>query len=85
MSNIDGFNKADLLYILNRKGLSPSIIYNKLVVFRGEQIVFAKEISDLFINDLVDLGINVIDSRYVDYLVEIASDSSIGKRKSLTL
>ena len=42
-------------------------------------------IKDLFVNDLVDLGINVCDDRYVHYLVDIARDNSKGKRKSLTL
>ena len=52
---IDEFNKSDLLYMLKCKGLSPCIIYDKLVVFNGEKIVFAKKLSDLFFNDLVDL------------------------------
>ena len=83
MNNIDEFNRNDLLYVLECKGLSPCIINNKLVIFRGEQIVFAKEVSDLFINDLVDLGINVCDSVYISYLIDIAKNP--GKRKSLTL
>ena len=84
MKNIDSFNKDDLLYVLRCRGLSPCIIYNKLVIFHGEEIVFAKDVSDLFINDLVDLGINVCDSRYVNYLIQIAKDVP-DKRKSLTL
>lgn len=84
MGKIDFFDKSNLLYILECKGLSPCIIYNKLVIFRGEEIVFAKDVSDLFINDLVDLGINVCDSRYINYLIQIAKDVP-DKRKSLTL
>ncbi len=83
MNKIDEFNRNDLLYVLECKGFSPCIINNKLVIFRGEEIVFAKEVSELFINDLVDLGINVIDSRYISYLIDIAKNP--GKRKSLTL
>ena len=85
MYKIDEFNKSDLLYMLKCKGLSPCIIYDNLVVFNGEKIVFAKKLSDLFFNDLVDLGINVCDERYVHYLVDIARDNSKGKRKSLRL
>lgn len=85
MNNIDMFNKEDLLEALECRGLCPCIIYNKLVIFRGEKIVFAKEINDLFINDLVDLGINVCDSRYINYLIEIAKEGPYSKRKSLTL
>jgi len=85
MNNIDMFNKEDLLYVLRCMGLSPCIIYNKLVIFHGEEIVFAKDVSDLFINDLVDLGINVCDSRYISYLIQIAKDVPECKRKSLTL
>ncbi len=85
MGKIDSFNKSELLYVLQHMGLSPCIIYDKLVVFSGETIVLAKKIGDLFINDLVDLGINVTDSRYVSYLIEIAKDSARGKRKSLRL
>lgn len=76
-------DRNNLLYVLKCKGLSPCIIQNKLVIFRGEQVVFAKEVSELFINDLVDLGINVCDSKYVYYLIDIAKNP--GKRKSLTL
>ena len=83
MSVIEESSINELLYVLNCKGLSPCIIHNKLVIFRGEQVVFAKEVSELFINDLVDLGINVIDSRYISYLIDIAKNP--GKRKSLTL
>lgn len=83
MSVIEESSINELLYVLNCKGLSPCIINNKLVIFRGEQVVFAKEVSELFINDLVDLGINVIDSRYISYLIDIAKNP--GKRKSLTL
>ena len=85
MYKIDEFNKSDLLYMLKCKGLSPCIIYDKLVVFNGEKIVFAKKLSDLFFNDLVALGITVCDDRYVHYLVDIARDNSKGKRKSLRL
>ena len=81
----DSFNISDLIYILNCRGLNPSIIDDKLVIFHGEQIIFSKKISDLFINDLVDLGIDVTDSRFVSYLVSIARDIVSGKRKSLTL
>ena len=83
MNMIEENSISELLYVLKCKGLSPCIINNKMVIFRGEQIVFAKEVSELFINDLVDLGINVCDSRYVDYLIDIAKNP--GKRKSLTL
>lgn len=85
MSKIDFFDKKDFLYVLKCRGLSPCIIYNRLVIFRGEEVVFAKEVDDLFINDLVDLGINVFESKYISYLIEIAKDSSLDKRKSLTL
>lgn len=86
MSRIDSFNKNDLLYILKCKGLSPAIIFdNILVVFHNGKIVFAKKISDLFINDLCDLGIDIIDNRFIHYLVDIAHDNVEGKRKSLTL
>ena len=85
MNNIDNFNKDDLLYILKCRGLSPCVIYNKLVIFHGEKVVFAKNLNDLFVNDLVDLGINVCDSRYISYLIQIAKDDPECKRKSLTL
>ena len=85
MGKIDFFDKSNLLYILECRGLSPCIIYDKLVIFFGEKIIFSKRICDLFLNDLVDLGINVTDSRFINYLVDIASENVQGKRKSLTL
>jgi hypothetical protein len=86
MYKIDGFNKSDLLFILECRGLNSVIVFNDtLVIYRDGQIVFSKFIKDLFVNDLVDLGINVCDDRYVHYLVDIARDNSKGKRKSLTL
>lgn len=86
MSRIDFFNKNDLLYILECKKLSPAIVFdNILVIFHSGKIIFAKKISDLFINDLCDLGIDVTDNRFVHYLVDIARDNVEGKRKSLTL
>ena len=80
----------ELLYVLECMGLSPCIIYNKLVIFRGEEIVFAKEVEKLFINDLVDLGINVCNDSYVYYLLYIAKhpdcmSKNSGMKKSLTL
>ena len=83
MSIIEENSRNELLYVLKCGGLSPCIIHNKLVIFRGKEIVFAKSVEELFINDLVDLGINVCDSKYVDYLIDIAKNP--GKRKSLTL
>ena len=85
MNMIEENDRNKLLYVLECMGLDPSIIYNILVVFKDKEIVLAKRIEDLFINDLVDLGINVVDCRYVNYLVDIARDNVQGKRKSLML
>ena len=83
MNMIEENSINELLYVLECRGLSPCIIHNKLVIFRGEEIVFAKEVEKLFINDLVDLNINVCDSDYIHYLLYIARHP--GKKKSLTL
>ena len=83
MNIIEESSINELSYVLKCKGLSPCVIHDKLVIFRGEDIVFAKKVEELFLNDLVDLGINVCDSSYVDYLLYIAKNP--GKRKSLTL
>jgi len=83
---LDKNNKQSLLYILNNMGLFPYIDGNDIVIDKDKRIVLKKNKDYLFINDLVDLGINVVDSKYIYYLIDIAFDNSVKvKKKSLRL
>ena len=87
IDDLDKNNEQKLLYILKRKGLFTYIDGNDIVVVgKNKRIVLKKNKDDLFINDLVDLGINEVDSKYIYYLLDIASDNSVKvKKKSLRL
>ena len=87
---IEESERNSLLFIISSRGLYPQIIDCQLIVFDSDMhVVFKKNISDLCFNDVSDiLGISVVNSKFVYYLLDIALENSLDanekcKKKSL--
>ena len=84
---IDNKNRDNLLFVLNKRGLVPYIFGDRLYVFYKDSVIFIKKVDELFINDINDiLNLSIVDSRYLYYFLDIASDNSNKvKRKKKSL